>query len=200
MFGNEYNLYNTVLPIRDEIWLHIPIRDKFNLITPYFIGWNLDAIKSYINMLSGVNDKEVTVKINNLYCEFEETIEFLKGIFNISGIVKDQKVRTYTRSLAIPFNFLNIQMKIITYGGKMSPKHCWNNFTLTQAINIWEQNDDRMPRNAEIWLGNKKLLITDFPIANLEWEARINLIIKGDGGSPLEETYKIGRRKFFEAI
>jgi hypothetical protein len=49
---------------------------KFNLITRYFTGLNVDAIKYYINMLSGVNDKEVTVKINNLYCEFEETIEF----------------------------------------------------------------------------------------------------------------------------
>jgi hypothetical protein len=71
-------------------------------------------------------------------------------------------------------------MTIITYGGEMSPNHCWNNFTLKQAINKWEQNDDRMPRNAEICLGNKKLLMTDFPIANLEWGARINLMIKGD--------------------
>jgi hypothetical protein len=36
------------------------------------------------------------------------------------------------------------------YGGKMSPKHCWKNFSLKQAINIWEGYDDRMPRNAEI--------------------------------------------------
>jgi hypothetical protein len=74
-------------------------------------------------MLSGVNDKEVTVKINNLFCEFDETIEFYKGIFSINGNIK-QRVKTYTKSLAIPFFYLNIQMIIITYGGKISPKHC----------------------------------------------------------------------------
>jgi hypothetical protein len=124
VFGNEYNLYNTVMPIKDEIWLHIPVRDnlnntttitmaelkntnvnikmknsKFNLITTYFTEWNIDAIKYYINMLSGVNDKKVTVKVNNLYCEFEGTIEFLNGIFNISGNIKDQEIRTYAKSL-----------------------------------------------------------------------------------------------------
>jgi hypothetical protein len=149
IFGNEYNFYNTVKPIKDEIWLHIPVRNnldnttaitmaelkntnvniktkngRFNLMTPYFTCWNVEAIKHYINMLSGVNDREVTVKINNLYCEFEETIEFLNGIFSISGNIKDQKTKTYTKSLAIPFITLNIQMIIITYRGRMLPKHC----------------------------------------------------------------------------
>jgi hypothetical protein len=50
-----------------------------------------------------------------------------------------------------------------------------------------EQNEDRMPRNAEIWLGYNKLLMTDFPIVNLKWGEKINLMIKGDGGDPLEE-------------
>jgi hypothetical protein len=146
---------------------------RINFIAPYFTGWNVDAIKCYINMLSGVNDKEVTVKINNLFCEFDETIEFFKRIFSINGNIK-QMVKTCTKSLAIPFFYLNIQMIIITYGGKMSPKHCWKKISLKQAINIWEQNDNRMPRNAEIWLGNKKLLMTDFPIENLKWGERIN--------------------------
>jgi hypothetical protein len=148
IFGNEYNLYNTVMPIKDEIWLHILTRDnlnntttkviaelketnfniktmngRINFIAPYFTGWNVDAIKYYMNMLIGVNDKEVTVKINNLFCEFDETIEFFKGIFNINENIK-QMIKTYTKSLAIPFFYLNIQMIIITYGGKMSPKHC----------------------------------------------------------------------------
>jgi hypothetical protein len=211
------------MPIKNEIWLHIPIRDNlnnvatiaigelketnidiktkeciFNLRSPYFTGWNVDAIKSYINMLSGVNDKEVTVRINNLYCEFEETLEFLKGISSISGNIKNQKVKTYMKSLTISFNILNIQMIIITYGGKMSLKHCWNNFTLKQAINTWEQNDNRMPRNAEIWLGNKKLTMTDCPVINLKWSERINLMIKGDGGDPEEEVRKQVLELFYE--
>jgi hypothetical protein len=127
IYGNEYNLYNTVMPIKDEIWLHILIRDnlnntttkviaelketkfniktmngRFNFIAPYFTGWNVDAIKCSINMLSGANDKEVTVKINNLFCDFDETIESVKGVFSINGNMK-QMVRTYTKSLAIPF-------------------------------------------------------------------------------------------------
>jgi hypothetical protein len=39
---------------------------------------------------------------------------------------------------------------------------------LKQAISLWEQSDDKMPRNAEIWLGNKKMIMTNFPVANLE--------------------------------
>jgi hypothetical protein len=148
VFGNEYNLYNTVMPIKDEIWLHIPLKNhsdntttitmaelkntninikmkngRFNLIILYFTGWNIKSIKYYVNMLSGLNDREVTIKINNLYCVFEETIEFLNGIFSIYGNIKDHKIRTYTKSLAIPFITLNMQIIIITYGGRMSPKH-----------------------------------------------------------------------------
>jgi hypothetical protein len=118
MFGNEYNLYNTVMPIKDEIWLHILIRDnsnkttmttlaelketnlniktrngEFNCRVTYFTEWNVDAIKYYINMLSGVNDKNVTIKINNLYCEFDETIEFLKA--SLASMEKSNKKQKF---------------------------------------------------------------------------------------------------------
>jgi hypothetical protein len=64
------------------------MNDRINFMAPYFMGWNVDAIKCYINMLYGVNDKEVSIKINNLYCEFDETIEFLRGIVSINGNIK----------------------------------------------------------------------------------------------------------------
>jgi hypothetical protein len=54
-----------------------------------------------------------------------------------------------------------------------------------------------MSRNAEIWLGNKKLLMTDFPIENLKWGERINLMIKGDGGDP-EEIRRMAWEFFFK--
>jgi hypothetical protein len=54
-----------------------------------------------------------------------------------------------------------------------------------------------MPRNAEIWLDNKKLLMTDFPIENLKWGERINLMIKGDGGDT-REIRGSGWRLFYE--
>jgi hypothetical protein len=75
-------------------------------------------------------------------------------------------------------------MIIIKYGNNLSPKHCWNNFTLTQAVNIWEQNDNRMPKNAEMWLGNKKLINTNFQRGNVGWGTKINLMINGPGGDP----------------
>jgi hypothetical protein len=145
-FGNEYNSYITVMPIKDNLYLHIPIRDNLNnttkwemvelrninvemksingrmeITTPYFTAWNVDAVKYYINMLNGTNDREVTIKINNYQCDFEETIEFLNGIFYIKGNIKNHLTSTYTKSLAIPFITLNIQMVTITYGGRMSP-------------------------------------------------------------------------------
>jgi hypothetical protein len=138
-FGNEYNSYITVMPIKDNLYLHIPIRDNQNnttrlemaefrytnfewksingrmeITTPYFTAWNVDAIKYYINMLSGSNDKEVTVRINNFQCDFEETIEFLNGIFDIKGNIKNHVAKAYTKSLAIPLTTLNIQMIILT--------------------------------------------------------------------------------------
>jgi hypothetical protein len=215
-FGNEYNPYSTIMPIKDELYLHIPIRDnlnnttiwkmaelkntnifiksingRFNIETPYFTAWNVDAIKHYINMLSGTNDKEVTIKINNYCCDFEESIEFINGIFSIKGNIKNHLVKAYTKSLAIPFTTLNIQMIIITYGGRMSPKHCWNNFSFEQAIEIWRSYDDRMPKNAEIWLDHKKMTMTQFPISDLKWNSRINLLIKREGGDPNQKTMMI---------
>jgi hypothetical protein len=52
-----------------------------------------------------------------------------------------------------------------------------------------------MPRNAEIWLGNKKLLVTDFPIENLKLGERINLMIKGDP----EENRRMAWKTFYKA-
>jgi hypothetical protein len=42
------------------------INGWFNIETPYFTAWNVDAIKYYINMLSGTNDKEVTINQQSL--------------------------------------------------------------------------------------------------------------------------------------
>jgi hypothetical protein len=42
-------------------------------------------------------------------------------------------------------------MIILTYGGRMSPKHCWKNFTLKQALTIWKKADDRIPKEANTW-------------------------------------------------
>jgi hypothetical protein len=88
-FENKDNSYNTVMPVNNELWLHVQIRNnlikttiiqiaevknaiisvktqngRFSLISPYLIGWNVNSVKYNINMLSGVNDKEVTIKLN----------------------------------------------------------------------------------------------------------------------------------------
>jgi hypothetical protein len=73
-------------------------------------------------------------------------------------------------------------MIILTYGGRMSPKHCWKNFTLEQALSIWRNTDDKIPKQAETWWGNKKLTSEEILIANLPWNTRINLMIRGEGG------------------
>jgi hypothetical protein len=160
-FGNEYNSCITVMPIKENLYLYVPIRDNQNnttkwemaelrytnfkmksindrmeILTPYFTAWNVDAVKYYINMLSGTNDKDVTVRVNNFHCDFEETIEFLNGIFEIKGNIKNHLAKAYTKSLVIPLTNLNIQMIILLYGGRMSPKHCWNNYTIEHALDI----------------------------------------------------------------
>jgi hypothetical protein len=124
------------MPIKDNLYLYVPIRDNQNnttkceaaelkitsfktksindrmeILTPYFSAWNVDALKFYINMLCGTNDKEVTIRIDNFQCDFEETIEFLNGIFEIRGNIKNHLNKPYTKSLAIPLITLNIQMK-----------------------------------------------------------------------------------------
>jgi hypothetical protein len=166
-FGNEYNSYVPVQPIKDDLYLYIPIRDNQNnmttweiaelkvtnfktkskigrmdIVTPYFSAWNVEALKFYINMLCGTNDKETTIFINNYQCDFEETIEFKNGIFEIRGNIKMNINKPYIKSLAIPLMNLNIHMAIITYGGRMSPTHCWSNFSLEQALNIWENTQN----------------------------------------------------------
>jgi hypothetical protein len=173
-FGNEYNSYIPVMPIKDNLYLHAPIRNnqtniinwemaeirytnyktksingRTEIVLPYFIAWNVDAIKYYVNLLCGTNDKEVTVRINNFHCDFEETIEFLNGIFEIKRNIKNHLTKTYVKSLAIPLTNLNIQMIILLYQGKMSPKHCWNFNTLEQALEIWRNLDERIPKEAE---------------------------------------------------
>jgi hypothetical protein len=55
-----------------------------------------------------------------------------------------------------------------------------------------ENNDERIPRNAEIWLRNRRITMSQFPVSNLAWNARINLMMKGEGGDP---NYTIERRK-----
>jgi hypothetical protein len=94
----------------------------------------------------------VTIRINNFQFDFEETIEFLNGIFEIKGNIKNHLTKTYVKSLAIPLTNLNIQMIILLYQGKMSPKHCWNFNTLEQAFKIWRNLDERIPKEAEIWI------------------------------------------------
>jgi hypothetical protein len=197
------------MPIKDNLYLYVPIRDNQNnttkweaaelkitsfktksingrmeILTPYFSAWNADALKFYINMLYGTNDKEVTIRINNFQCDFEETIEFLNGIFEIRGNIKNHLNKPYTKSLSIPLTTLNIQMIILIYGGRMSPKHDWSNYSLEQALEIWGKFDEKIPKEAEIWMGNRKIIAKQFRISNLAWNARINLMIKGDGGNP----------------
>jgi hypothetical protein len=168
------------------------------IMLPYFTAWNVDAIKFYINLLNRVNDKESTIRINNFHCDFEETIEFLNGIFEIKGNIKNHLAKPYTKSLAIPLINLNIQMIILTYGGRMSPKHCSENFTLEQALTYWRNSDNRIPKEAEIWWGNKKITTKQFLIANMAWNTKINLMIKGDGGDPKTESLRAQAWKYFE--
>jgi hypothetical protein len=213
------------MPIKDNLYIHIPIRNNQNntviwdmaevkytnykmksingrieIMLPYFTAWNVDAIKYYINLINGVNDKDAVIRINNFHCDFEETIEFLNGIFEIRGNIKNQLTKPYIKSLAIPLNELNIQMIILTYGGRMSPKHCWKNFTIEQALTIWRKTDDRIPKEADTWWGNKKLSPGEILIANLPWNTRINLMIKGEGGDPDTETMIIAWNSFSKLI
>jgi hypothetical protein len=47
---------------------------------PYFRAWSVNALKYYTNLLTGNFDREVVIQINNLYCYFEVSIEFFRGI------------------------------------------------------------------------------------------------------------------------
>jgi hypothetical protein len=67
-------------------------------------------------------------------------------------------------------------MVILTYGGRMPPKHCWSNYTLEQALTIWSNFDERIPKNAEIWWGNRKITMKQFPISNMAWNTKIYFI------------------------
>jgi hypothetical protein len=57
-FGNEYNSYITVMPIKDNLYLHIPIRDNFQklkkrLISNFYIGKDIkigDAFGNEYNL------------------------------------------------------------------------------------------------------------------------------------------------------
>jgi hypothetical protein len=175
------------------------INGRIEIMLPYFTAWNVDAIKYYINLINGVNDKEAVIRNNNFHCDFEETIEFLNGNFEIRRNIKNQLTKPYTKSLAIPLVELNIQMIILTYGGRMSPKHCWKNFTLEQALTIWRKTDERIPKEADIWWGNKKLSSEEILLANLQWNTKINLIIKGEGGDPdPDQKWRIRGWELFE--
>jgi hypothetical protein len=206
-FGNEYNESSAVLPIKDNLFLHNPIRDNQNntsimkmaeikytnyqiksnrnrieILLPYFTAWNVNAIKLYANLLSGKNDKEVTVFLNGYQSDYEETIEFLDGIFEIRCNIKKQ-TNTYPKSIVLQLRDLNIQTILLTYGGKLSPKHCWNNLTLEQALNLWKSLDERIPHKYEVWIGNRKMTNLHFLISNLNQNERINLFIKGEGSN-----------------
>jgi hypothetical protein len=50
-FGNEYNLYSTVMPIKDELYLHIPIRDNLNNTTI----WKMVELKNTNIIIKSIN-------------------------------------------------------------------------------------------------------------------------------------------------
>jgi hypothetical protein len=91
-------------------------------------------------------------------------------------------------------------MIILIYGRIMSPKHCWNNYTLEQALKIWSNFDNRIPKDAEAWWGNRKLTTKQFLISNMAWNTKINLMIKGEGGDPGNKERRIQAWKEFDHI
>jgi hypothetical protein len=47
---------------------------------PYLTAWNVNALKYYTILLTENSDREAVIQINNLYCDFNDTIEFIGGI------------------------------------------------------------------------------------------------------------------------
>jgi hypothetical protein len=131
-----------------------------------FSGWNVAAIKFYFNMVAGNMDKEVTIRINNLFCDFEETIEFIHEIFSIRGEINIQRSNSNTKSLGMPFNQFNVQMLII----------------IQETLSIWEQSDNKIPKYKEYGWNDSRT----FKEGNFNWGLKIRLDYKETGGGKLK--------------
>jgi hypothetical protein len=51
--------------------------------------WNFYTLKVYINKLTGVIERNVNIRINNFYCDFDVKIEFMNDIDRIDDGVRN---------------------------------------------------------------------------------------------------------------